>query len=62
MSTNLEIEQEKDREKEKVEGRPAKLNEEKGDRDSIYIQREINNKGDIFLFGEHNYFLAAVRK
>ena len=27
------IEQEKDREKEKVGGRPAKLNEKKGDRD-----------------------------
>ena len=36
MSTNLEyIEQEKDREKEKVGGRPAKLNEKKGDRDLV---------------------------
>ena len=44
------IEQEKDREKEKVHvvGRPAKLNEEKGDRN---LQREIK-KGDIFLFEE----------
>ena len=41
------IEQEKDREKEKVDGRPAKLNEKKGDRD---LEREIKNKGDIFLF------------
>ena len=36
------IEQEKDREKEKVGGRPAKLNEKKGDRD---LEREINNSG-----------------
>ena len=38
------IEQEKDREKEKVGGRPANLNEKKGDRD---LEREINNKGDV---------------
>ena len=43
---NWKIEQEKDGEKEKVGGMPAKLNEKKGDRD---IEREINNKGDIFL-------------
>ena len=42
------IEQEKDREKEKVGGRPAKLNEKKGDRD---LEREIKNKGDIFFVG-----------
>ena len=40
------IEQEKDREKEKVGGRPAKLNEKYGDRD---LEREMKNKGDIFL-------------
>ena len=40
------IEQEKRREKEKVGGRPVKLNEKKGDRD---LEREIKNKGDIFL-------------
>ena len=34
--------QEKDREKERVGGRPAKLNEKKGDRD---LEREIKNKG-----------------
>ena len=39
------IEQEKDREKEKVGGRPAKLNEKRGDRD---LEQEIKNKGDIF--------------
>ena len=44
------IEQEKDREKEKVGGRPAKLNEKKGDRD---LEREIKNEGDIFLLHEH---------
>ena len=54
------IEQEKDREKEKVGGMQAKLNEKKGDRD---LEREINNKGDIFLSQElHDNFVAAVRK
>ena len=54
------VEQEKDREKEKVGGMPAKLNEKKGDRD---LEREINNKGDIFLSQEqHDNFVAAVRK
>ena len=48
------IEQEKDREKEKVGGRPAKLNKKKGD-------REIKNKIDIFLLEEqHENFAAAV--
>ena len=38
----------------------AKLNEKKGDRD---LEREINNKGDIFLSQEqHDNFVAAVRK
>ena len=38
----------------------AKLNEKKGDRD---LEREINNKGDIFLLPEqHDNFVAAVRK
>ena len=49
MSTNLEYRAEKDREKEKVGGMPAKLNEKKGDRD---LEREINNKGDSFLLQE----------
>ena len=40
------IEQEKDREKEKVGGRPAKLSEKKGVRD---LERKIKNKGDIFV-------------
>ena len=60
MSTIWKTEQEKDREKEKVGGRPAKLNEKKGDRD---LEREIKNKGDIFLLEEqHENFAAAVRK
>ena len=53
------IEQEKDREKEKVGSRPAKLNEKKG-RD---LEREIKNKGDIFLLEEqHENFVTAVTK
>ena len=56
------IEQEKDREKEKVGGRPAKLNEKKGDRD---LEQEIKNKGVIVCWknnarGEN--FVAAVTK
>ena len=54
------IEQEKDREEEKVAGRPAKLNEKKGDRDR---EREIKNKGDIFWLEEqHENFVAAAKK
>ena len=37
------IEQEKVREREKVCGRSAKLNEKKGDRD---LERDLKNKGD----------------
>ena len=40
------IEKGKDREKEEAGGRLAKLIEKKGDRD---LEREIKNKGDIFL-------------
>ena len=54
------IEQEKDREKEKLGGRSAKLNEERGNRD---LEREIKNKGDIFLLEEqHENFVGAVTK
>ena len=42
------IEQEKDREKEKVGGRPVKLNEKKGDRD---LEREIKTKEAFFCSG-----------
>ena len=45
---------------EKVGGRPAKLNEEKGDRD---LERERKNKGEIFLLEEqYQNFVAAVTK
>ena len=54
------IEQEKDREKEKVGDRPAKLNEKKGDRD---LEQEIKTQGDFFLLEEqHENFVAAVTK
>ena len=54
------IEQEEDREKERVGGRPPKLNEKKGERD---LEREKKNKGDIFLLEEqHENFVAAVTK
>ena len=55
------IEQEKGREKEKGQrSKPAKLNEKKDGRD---LEREIKNKGDIFLLEEqHENFAAAVTK
>ena len=54
------IEQEKDREKEKVGGRPAKLNEKKGDRD---LKREIKKQRRHFLLEkQHENFVAAVTK
>ena len=49
------IEQEKNREKNKVGGRPVKPNDKKGDRDLK------KNKGGIFLLEEqHKNFVAAV--
>ena len=53
MSTNLEIEQEKDREKEKVGGRPAKLNKEKGDRD-LYTARDKQQRRRTFFCLKNN--------
>ena len=51
-------EKERDREKEKVGDRPAKLNEKKSDRQ---LEREIKDKGDIFLFEEqHENFVAEI--
>ena len=50
------IEQEKDREKEKVGGRPAKLNEKKGDRD---LKPERDN---VLSEEQHENFVAAVTK
>ena len=48
MSTNLEYRARERQRKEKVGGRPAKLNEKKGDRG---LEREIKNRGDIFFVG-----------
>ena len=48
------------RERQRKSDRPAKLNEKKGNRD---LEREIKNKGDIFLLEEqhqHENFVAAV--
>ena len=60
MSTNLEYRARERQRKEKVGGRPAKLKEKKGDRD---LEREIKNKGDIFLLeGQQENFVAAVTK
>ena len=54
------IEQEKDREKEKVGGRPAKLNEKKGDRD---LEREIKKQRRHFLLEEqHKNFVKKVNE
>ena len=54
------IEQEKRREKKKVGGRPAKLNERKGEGD---LEREIKNKKDIFLLEEqYENFVTAMTK
>jgi len=54
------VQQEKDREKERVGSRPAMLNEKKGVRD---LEREIKNKGNIFLLKEqHENFVAVVTK
>ena len=55
------IEQEKDREKQKVGGRPAKLNERKGDRD--LEQRGKKQRSRHFLVEEqHGNCVAAVTK
>ena len=39
--------------------RPAKLIEKRGIRDA---EREIKNKGDMFLLGEHDNFVVVVKK
>ena len=60
MSTNLEYRARERQKKERKSGRPAKPNEKKGDRD---LEREIKNKGEIFLLEEqHENFVAAVKK
>ena len=54
------IELKKDREKEKVGDRPAKLNEKKGNRN---LERDIKTKETHFLLEkQHENFAAAVRK
>ena len=50
------IEQEKDREKEKVGGRPANLNEKKGDRD---LQRERKNRRRHFFGWKNNMKICS---
>ena len=60
MSTNLEYRARERQKKKRKSGRPAKLNEKKGDRD---LEREIKNKGEIFLLEkQHENFVAAVTK
>ena len=39
--------------------RPAKLIEKWGNRD---VEREIKNKGGMFLLGEHDSFVVVVKK
>ena len=50
------IEEEKDRKKEKIGDRPANLHEKKGDGE---LERDIRN---YFLFEEQNEFVTAVNK
>ena len=60
MSTNLEYRAGEIQRKREVGGRPVKLNEKKGERG---LEREIKNKGDIFLLEEQQQnFAAAVTK
>ena len=55
-----DIEQEKDREKEKVGGRPTKLDEKKDDR---HLEREIKNRKHLFLLEEqHENFCSGGDK
>ena len=64
MPTIWNIEQEKDREKENVDGRPAKINEKKGDRDlEREIKKTITTKKktkETFFCWKHENFVAAV--
>ena len=60
MSTNLEYRARERQIKRESRRQAAKLNEKKGDRG---LEREINNKGDIFLLeDQYDKFVAAVRK
>ena len=47
MSTNLEYRARERQRKREIGGRPANLDEKKGEGD---IEREIENKGDIFYW------------
>ena len=59
MCRNLEY-SERLREKEKVGGMPAKLNEKKSNRQ---LEREIKDEGDIFFLEEQREnFVTAVEK
>ena len=60
MSTNLEYRAGERQRKRESRRQASKLNEKKGDRD---LEREIKNKGDIFLLEEqHENFVAAATK
>ena len=53
------MEQEKDREKGKVGGRPVKLNEKNGERD---LEQEIEKKETFFCWNEqHENFVAPIK-
>ena len=67
MSTNLEYRARESQRKEKVGGRPAKLNEKKGRQRSRAKdkkkKKKKKDKGDIFLLEEQREnFVAAVAK
>ena len=64
MSTNLEYRARESQRKEKVGGRPAKLNEKKGrQRSRARDKKKKKDKGDIFLLEEQREnFVAAVAK
>ena len=63
MSTNLEYRARESQRKEKVGGRPAKLNEKKGRQRSRARDKKKKEKGDIFLSEEQREnFVAAVAK
>ena len=55
----MDIEKEKGREKEKVDNRPAMLNENRSDRE---LERERKRKKEKLLEKQHENFVAAVRK
>ena len=52
------VKQEKDKEKEKVGDRPAKLNEKKSNRE---LEREIKTKNTFFVEEQHENFVAEMR-